>query len=73
MMRAHVCLVPPTPSAPLSQLSPSGGVTLEEDDAIINPWYMMQLLTYGIRLGLEGKMLEGSDLEQEAKVRRVLS
>jgi len=39
---------------------------LKEDETIINPYFMQQLLTYGLKLGREGQSLDADELEKEA-------
>ncbi|KAI0657380.1 kinase-like domain-containing protein [Cubamyces menziesii] len=58
----------PVPSTP----PPAPEPRLREDETIINPHYMAQLLQYGISLGLQGRCLEGEELEETAKVRPVI-
>ncbi|KAH9891689.1 kinase-like domain-containing protein [Cubamyces lactineus] len=57
--------VPPAPSPPPPPPAPEP--KLREDETIINPHYMAQLLQYGISLGLQGRCLEGEELEETAK------
>ncbi|KAI8969604.1 kinase-like domain-containing protein [Trametes punicea] len=51
---------PPPPAAAL-------GIQLREDETIINPHYMLQLLRYGIHLGRQCHDMDEQDLELEAK------
>ncbi|KAI0335853.1 kinase-like protein [Cubamyces sp. BRFM 1775] len=59
--------LPPAPSPPPPPPAPAPEPKLREDETIINPHYMAQLLQYGISLGLQGRCLEGDDLEETAK------
>ncbi|KAH9950557.1 kinase-like domain-containing protein [Amylocystis lapponica] len=48
---------PPTPTPP----------SLKHDETIINPFFMQQLLRYGIGLGREGRDMDDYDLVKEAE------
>jgi len=39
---------------------------LKDEETVINPHFMQQLLIYGLKLGREGQSLDGEDLEREA-------
>ncbi|CAL1713307.1 unnamed protein product [Somion occarium] len=54
---------PPPPPPPRPPTPPPPPPKLKEDEAIINPYFMAQLLDYGVKCGLEGRTL---DLEAEA-------
>ncbi|KAI0349475.1 kinase-like protein [Trametes cingulata] len=54
--------VPPLPPSP-----PPPETLLREDETIINPHYMMQLLAYGFRLGWQREDMTEERLEEEAK------
>lgn len=47
-----------TPAAP----------ALKEDETIINPFFMQQLLEYGIGLGQQGRVMDRDELLREAEV-----
>ncbi|GJE91746.1 Pkinase-domain-containing protein [Phanerochaete sordida] len=54
------------PSAPPTPPPPSPSPALKPDEVIINPFYMSQLLSYGIMLGKGEKKFEGEALDFEA-------
>ncbi|KAI0632168.1 kinase-like domain-containing protein [Trametes polyzona] len=58
---------PPRPATP-----PTAESLLKEDETIINPHYMMQLLTYGIRLGQEGYMVGMTEEKLMADAERLV-
>jgi len=50
----------------LREPEPTAAPVLKEDETIINPYFMQQLLTYGLKLGREGQSLDADELEKEA-------
>ncbi|KAJ3802528.1 other/TTK protein kinase [Lentinula aff. detonsa] len=59
----------PTPTAPAPEPTPTIKDLLSSEEAVINPFYMGQLLKYGIQLGLAGQKLEDpKDLTKAAEV-----
>ncbi|KAI0372215.1 Pkinase-domain-containing protein [Pilatotrama ljubarskyi] len=55
------------PAPPLPPSPPPPETLLREDETIINPHYMMQLLAYGFRLGWQREDMTEERLEEEAK------
>ncbi|KAI0766429.1 kinase-like domain-containing protein [Trametes elegans] len=60
---------PPPPSPPPPPPAPSRELLLRDDETIINPHYMMQLLTYGLQLGWQREELTQEELMGKAEVR----
>lgn len=54
--------VPPPPAAKLA---------LADDEALINPHFMQQLLRYGLQMGLAGNHMDAEQLATDAQVRVV--
>lgn len=55
-----------TAATPRPSRSAASTPTLKEDEVIINPFFMAQLLNYGIMLGQANKGFEGEALDSEA-------
>ncbi|KAI0947460.1 hypothetical protein AcV7_009886 [Taiwanofungus camphoratus] len=62
-MREPELPAPPPPPPPPPPAPPA----LKEDETIINPYFMRQLLAYGIALGQQGRQMDGELLLQEAE------
>lgn len=68
--------MPTPPPPPLPPAPPLAKDLLAHDETIINPFYMGQLLLYGIKLGREGTMepsANNPDLIRDAEVRSSLN
>ncbi len=64
ILTASVAAMPPLPPSPPPPAPPQ----LKDDEAIISPHFMAQLLQHGMGIGNRGEVWSGADLERDAKV-----